>query len=207
MDIDRNSVYVCRGGPGTKPELIRLCQPGSNCQKKSSPLGATCGGNDCECKGLGQICSDFFPGDCGVTNNTIFQCAPDGKPTAVKTCGIGTSCVTVSDGSTCVPSDCTCTKDGHVCGELFPLACKLKSTAIYTCTKHGLPVLKFDCLPNRCEASTKDVVMSASSIFSEEADSCVDSCYCRTKGDVRLLPIASTSLFFLRGSFLSLSQC
>ncbi|KAF9930636.1 hypothetical protein FBU30_000262, partial [Linnemannia zychae] len=181
---DPNTIYICPGGSGTEPEPLSVCQPGTHCQKRPLPEGARCGAN-CECKGDNEVCSDSFPKYCKLKKNTIYRCTSSGKPEKVKSCKDSQSCVTVSDGAVCTNSDCKCPQNGVVCGEVFPLSCRLKTTALYTCTKGATPIFKSDCYPDRCSAS-KASITAAATIFRSgaAADTCTDACTCASEGIV-----------------------
>ncbi|KAG0200605.1 hypothetical protein BGX28_006356, partial [Mortierella sp. GBA30] len=153
VDINPNAVYRCPGGNGTLPEIQDLCKPGTTCQAKPAPIGGACGGNTCNCTGVKELCSDNFSNDCGLLQRSVYKCTQNGTPELVKTCDAGTECITLADGSVCMPMDCLCPKDGDACGELFPASCNMVSTALYTCSKGGKPVFKSDCAPERCSTS------------------------------------------------------
>ncbi|KAF9427990.1 hypothetical protein BGZ94_003656 [Podila epigama] len=181
--VDTNAIYFCPLGQGSIPELLRLCQPGSICQKNSHD-GVACGGSDCECSGTDEVCSNTFPSDCGATANSIYRCGSDGKRTLVKTCEDGTTCTPVTGGSICAPSDCTCRHDGVVCGEVFPLHCRIRSTALYHCIKGEKPVFSSDCEAPTSGRCVSNVLKSLTNeIFtSQDAEECVDCCLCTGKG-------------------------
>ncbi|KAG0350777.1 hypothetical protein BGX24_008021, partial [Mortierella sp. AD032] len=146
------------------------------------PAGAACGGTDCDCKGTAERCSSTFPADCGLKENTIYKCTSNGVPEEVETCPEGKTCRLIGDEAVCAADDCKCQKDGVVCGEAFDLSCKLKATALYTCTKGGDPVFKSDCAPDHCSA-TKESIGVASVIFKKMADdTCQSSCLCSGEG-------------------------
>ncbi|KAF9907514.1 hypothetical protein EC991_010895, partial [Linnemannia zychae] len=176
-----NTIYICRGGSGTKPEELSECVPGTQCIKKATPEGAVCGSGTCDCKGDNEVCSNQFPDSCGLEKNTIYKCTSDGKPEKVKACDASKSCVVLDDGAVCSSNDCKCPDDGTVCGRVFPLSCKIKTSALYTCKKGGDPVFEKDCAPDRCSASKAS--FAAAAIFEATAtDVCVDSCTCVGKG-------------------------
>ncbi|KAF9578581.1 hypothetical protein BGW38_005552, partial [Lunasporangiospora selenospora] len=180
---DLNTIYVCPGGHGTRPVPLEICRPGSQCQKKPLPLGATCGGSTCDCKGDYEVCGVVFPEECGFDKDVVYKCTTDGTPQRVKKCIDGEECVTVSDGATCTNGDCKCSDDGTLCGEVFPLRCRLSKTTLYTCKKGQDPVPLRDCYPERCMASRTS--MSAAAVFSSmAADTCSDTCKCTGKGNV-----------------------
>ncbi|KAG0291980.1 hypothetical protein BGZ96_004646 [Linnemannia gamsii] len=178
-----NVIYICRGGSGTKPEPLSQCNPGTTCIKKPSPEGASCGSGTCDCEGDNEVCSNQFPDKCGLEKNTIYKCTRSGKPKKVKTCKDTQACVVVSDGAACANTDCKCTEDGTSCGEIFPLTCELKTSALYTCYKGGDPVFLKNCYPDRCSASKSQ--FAATSVFSATAnDKCTDKCTCSGTGPV-----------------------
>ncbi|KAG0251120.1 hypothetical protein BGZ95_006989, partial [Linnemannia exigua] len=179
-----NTIYICRGGSGSKPEVLSECLPGTQCIKKPTPEGAVCGSGTCDCKGENEVCSNQFPDECGLEKNTIYKCTSSGKPEKVKQCDATKSCVAIDDGAVCVSNDCKCPDDGTICGRVFPLSCKLKTTALYTCTKGGDPVLQKDCAPDRCSASKASFAAAAVFEAAATADVCVSSCSCPGKGPV-----------------------
>ncbi|KAG0049751.1 hypothetical protein BGZ89_004085, partial [Linnemannia elongata] len=204
IKVEAGAVYYCPEGPGTLPQVKKICPPGHICQPKPAPEGATCGGSTCDCKGKHEVCSDTFPEDCKLEKNTIYKCSETGTPTKVKTCENGSECITVADGAVCVRDDCKCTKDGEVCGAIFPSTCNLKHTAIYTCKKGESPVLKTDCFPERCTAS-KSSMTEADATFQETHDVCSDSCVCEREGTMcgssfqKKCQLASGSLYQCTG--------
>ncbi|KAF9537508.1 hypothetical protein EC957_008060, partial [Mortierella hygrophila] len=177
-DADSNTIYVCRDGNGGTPEPIDICPPGKQCQKKPFPEGAVCGSDNCDCTGIGEVCSNAFPDKCGLQKNTIYKCTADGKPDKLKTCEGDKTCVSVADGAVCV--NCECVDFGTVCGKIFPRHCNLKATALYTCKKGEDPVLHKDCYPNTCSPSKGDVFEAAAITM----DTCIDKCVCVGAGKV-----------------------
>ncbi|KAF9398139.1 hypothetical protein BGZ94_006092, partial [Podila epigama] len=179
---ESNAIYVCRGGHGSKPEKLAICEPGTKCIKKDPPVGAVCGSEDCKCVGDGEVCSEGFPDECKLEKNAIYKCTPGGDPELVKKCDATQACVTLSDGAICASKDCRCPDDGTICGKVFPLSCRLKQTALYTCTKGATPILKQDCDPDGCSASKSTI--SAASVFEAFAteDTCIDLCLCQKAG-------------------------
>ncbi|KAG0247822.1 hypothetical protein BGZ95_008420, partial [Linnemannia exigua] len=80
-------------------------------------------------------------------------------------------------------TDCKCTEDGTSCGQIFPLSCKLKTSALYTCKKGEPPVFLKDCFPDRCTASKSQ--LAAAAVFTATADDkCANHCSCTGKGPV-----------------------
>ncbi|KAF9425767.1 hypothetical protein BGZ94_007243, partial [Podila epigama] len=180
-NAEPNTIYICRDGRGSKPEVLSICKPGTMCIKKPSPIGAICGSGTCECKGDHEVCSESFPDKCNLKPNSIYKCTSSGTPELVKTCGDSQACVSISDGAICANKDCKCSTDGTVCGEVFPLSCKLKQTALYTCKKGEEPTMLKDCYPDRCKATKAS--MGAAAVFAAQADDqCVDSCKCVNAG-------------------------
>ncbi|KAF9959878.1 hypothetical protein BGZ70_008738, partial [Mortierella alpina] len=174
-----NAIYDCTGGRGSRPVLQKLCLPGSTCLGHTD--GPSCGGETCDCKGDQTVCSDQFLDSCGLQKNTVYQCAPSGKPVLLQTCGVNKECVSVSDGATCASKDCKCPADGTLCGEIFPLSCQLNATSLYTCAKGGDPVFEKTCLPGHCIASAAS--MAAVAVFDVSvADQCLRNCVCSNTG-------------------------
>ncbi|GJJ74341.1 hypothetical protein EMPS_06699 [Entomortierella parvispora] len=181
---DKNAIYLCPGGDRSKPSLIGHCMPGVECVRERSSDNANCGTHNCDCVGSNEVCSDFFPGTCGLEPNTVYRCTANGKPEKVAPCGAGEVCITVSDGSICRINNCKCLGDGPTCGEAFPPDCNIPTDALYDCKKGEDPVLKSTCpQPGRCSASKSSV--SAAAIFKATADDkCVDGCKCEAKETV-----------------------
>ncbi|KAF9094530.1 hypothetical protein BGX23_001976 [Mortierella sp. AD031] len=180
---DANTICHCPGGKGSKPEVLFDCKPGTKCLKRPSPEGAVCGGVGCDCEDENEICSNQFDENCGYEKSTIYKCTPGGKPEKVKTCDSSKTCVSVSDGAGCGPNDCKCTEDGTTCGEIFPLSCRIKTIALYTCKKGEAPIFLKDCHPDYCSASKAQ--LAAAAVFSSTAnDKCTDKCTCPGKGPV-----------------------
>ncbi|KAG0372196.1 hypothetical protein BGX24_000583, partial [Mortierella sp. AD032] len=150
MDVDPNLIYFCPNGAGTLPEIQRICNPGTACIIQPDPIGATCGGTTCRCKGVAEICSSAFKDRCDIIPNSVYKCTESGMPRLVQTCTSEQVCVTEYNGSQCVSNDCKCDSDGLECGERFHLSCALKGTAMYSCTKGERPVFITDYAPDRC---------------------------------------------------------
>lgn len=186
-DFFLGGIYHCPDGANTKPEILKICPPGSICQTKPAPQGAACGGTSCKCTGTEEVCSDSFPADCPeIEPNSVYKCTESGKPELVKACEGGKVCLTVKDGGICVDDNCKCHKNGLVCGESFPLKCLLKATALYRCSKDGHPEFRSDCYPERCEVSKAS--MAAEAIFKKmEDDVCIAACKCDREGHVRII--------------------
>jgi hypothetical protein len=205
--IDGGAIYYCPEGKGTLPEVQAICQSGLTCQSKAAPEGAACGGADCKCRGNAERCSDAFPADCSLEENTIYRCTSTGVPEEIETCSNGKVCITIEDKAVCTTDDCKCHKDGVVCGEVFPLSCQLKSTAHYTCKDGAYPVFKSDCYPDRCSATKESVAAAAASVFREmgdDDDTCTDACLCSGKGPVS---ISYAFVMFLHYQYFSLTVC
>ncbi|KAF9282196.1 hypothetical protein BGZ88_011151, partial [Linnemannia elongata] len=179
-----NTIYHCPGGTGTKPEILSECKPGTMCVKKPSPEGAICGGGTCDCTGKNEVCSNQFPDKCGLEKNTIYKCTPSGKPEKVKECKDNHACIVIGDDAVCSNSDCKCPDDGTICGEAFPLSCKLKTSVLYTCKKDGVPVHHMDCAPGFCSASKSSFAAAAVFEAAATADVCTKECVCQNKGPV-----------------------
>jgi len=163
---DVHAIYICRKGKGSTPEILSVCKPGTMCLKKPLPTGAACGAGNCKCTGTDPMCSNSFPDKCKLVKNSVYKCTAGGYPELVKGCKGDQTCVTVSDGSICTSADCKCTEDGTSCGEIFPLSCKIKTTALYMRKKGQDPVLLKDCYPNRCSASIASIAASVRLLFS-----------------------------------------
>ncbi|KAG0246173.1 hypothetical protein BGX31_004138 [Mortierella sp. GBA43] len=183
---DPAAIYYCPGGPGSKYEIQKICDPGSQCRRPvaGEPI---CGFASCKCIGTEQVCAQQFPDDCNLEKNTVYQCTTDGQPEAVKSCDGDKTCISVDAEATCTSTDCKCPTDGTVCGEAFPLSCNLPGTILFDCKKGQDPVLSQNCLPGRCTTKLS-AVAAASLIFEASAvnDKCADSCKCISAGDVRL---------------------
>ncbi|KAG0036960.1 hypothetical protein BGZ83_003573, partial [Gryganskiella cystojenkinii] len=76
---DKNMVYHCPSGEGSKPLIIGHCKPGLECIREEESDDASCGSNNCECNGDKEVCSDSFPNKCRLDPNTIYKCTPRGK--------------------------------------------------------------------------------------------------------------------------------
>ncbi|KAF9571117.1 hypothetical protein BGW38_008675, partial [Lunasporangiospora selenospora] len=129
------------------------------------------------------MCSNGLPDNCQVVSNSVYKCDGKGGLELVKKCDGTETCVEKGTKADCVSNDCKCPDDGTVCGEVFPLSCKLKATALYSCKKGQNPTYLKDCYPNRC-SSTSMAAASAAEVFVAEAsnDQCVDSCKCSEAG-------------------------
>ncbi|KAF9949032.1 hypothetical protein BGZ72_009096 [Mortierella alpina] len=182
-NAETNAIYQCPGGSGTRPAALAVCKPGKMCQKKPLPQAAVCGAATCDCTGDEEVCSDSFPEECGLKQNSIYRCTAGGKPELIEECVFSKSCVTVTDGAACVNADCECRNNGTVCGEIFPLGCRLITTALYTCAEDGYPEFLKNCYPDRC-STTKATIGGASVFESHASDQCVDGCTCAGQGKV-----------------------
>jgi hypothetical protein len=182
-----NTIYHCPNGKGTKPEELTECKPGTVCNKKEGPIGAACGGKNCECPGDKEVCSTAFPDSCGLDKNAIYMCTSSGKPEKIQDCNNDEACVILSDGAVCTKNDCKCPTDGNVCGSVFPQACKIPTGDIYSCIKGKDPVLTEDCGTGGCIATKGWSMAAAVAVFQGAAasDKCVaNPCKCQERGDV-----------------------
>lgn len=192
-NIEPNAIYFCPHGPGSKFELLHICQPGTQCRTRSG-ADPVCGASTCDCTGSNQLCADQFPDNCpGISKNTAYKCSFNGgKVEMVRECASDRTCVSVSGGTLCASNDCACPVDGTACGEIFPLRCRIPTTALYRCVKGEAPVLMQNCAPGRCSAAAGSttgsaIAMAASSVDFEGLanNDCVDSCRCTSPGTVR----------------------
>ncbi|KAF9949553.1 hypothetical protein BGZ72_008692, partial [Mortierella alpina] len=180
QDTRLNTIYWCPGGSGTRPEVLEICKPGTLCQPKPIPDGAICGSDTCNCTGNNAICSNTFPSECQLERNAIYKCTEEGTPELVVRCDATEVCVTTAGGSICVVPDCKCPGNGTVCGEVFPLSCRLKKTALFKCIQGQDPVLHKDCDPMAC-ADSRVLFAETVAIFEMLAvsDQCADLCTCQ----------------------------
>ncbi|KAF9935522.1 hypothetical protein BGZ67_003380 [Mortierella alpina] len=179
-DAKLNTVYWCPGGSGTRPEVLEICKPGTQCQPKPLPDGALCGSNTCNCTGNNAICSNTFPSECRLEKNAIYKCTDEGAAELVVQCDATEVCVTTAGGSICVVPNCQCPGNGTVCGEIFPLSCRLKKTALFHCVQGQDPILKNDCGPLACTDSR--VLFADTAVIFEVlavSDQCADMCTCQ----------------------------
>ncbi|KAG0218714.1 hypothetical protein BGX33_006277 [Mortierella sp. NVP41] len=152
-NAEPNAIYHCPRGKGTKPEKLAQCEPETVCNKKPAPDGAACGGTDCECPGDDDVCGHEFPDSCGLDANAVYKCTLSGRPEKKEDCDAGHACVKLVDGAVCTPDDCKCPSDSDVCGDIFPLSCKINTGNLYTCVKGQDPVLKEACGSGECISS------------------------------------------------------
>ncbi|KAG0013251.1 hypothetical protein BGZ82_002239 [Podila clonocystis] len=172
-----NAIYYCLGGIGTPLVLLKICIPGTQCHAGCKGGDPICGFDTCDCKGEKQGCSEQSPEKCGLELNMIYKCSVTGRPIKVQTCPNDKLCVTLATGAICSKGDCTCNGDGTVCGESFPLQCRINATRLYTCSKNGKPVFAKDCYPSHC-------VATAAIVFGTSYDQCMDGCECPSKGKI-----------------------
>ncbi|CAO3570356.1 unnamed protein product [Mortierella alpina] len=179
-DVKFNAISWCPGGSGTRPQVMEICKPGTLCQPKPLPDGAICGSNTCNCTGNRAICSNTFPSECQLERNAIYNCTEEGTAELVVQCDATEVCVTTAGGSICAVPDCKCPGNGTVCGEVFPLSCRLKKTALFECVQGQDPILKKDCDPWAC-ADSRVLFAEAVAIFEVLAvsDRCTDLCTCQ----------------------------
>ncbi|CAO3570281.1 unnamed protein product [Mortierella alpina] len=111
---DTETIYYCPGGSGAVPELLKICRPGLQCQKKPLPQGAVCGAatctcfatkqlqqatslfhsfgvnhvsDQCACSELGAVCGSTFPLACNYTSTVLFECEGiDAQPKFIQDC-------------------------------------------------------------------------------------------------------------------------
>lgn len=192
-NIEPNAIYFCPHGPGSKFELLQICQPGTQCRARSNGADPICGASTCDCTGSNQLCADQFPDNCpGISKNTAYKCSLNngGKADMVKECASDQTCVSISGGTLCVRNDCTCPVDGTACGEIFPLRCRIPTTALYRCVKGEAPVLIQNCASGRCSSAGSTAgsatAMTAGNVVFEGLvnNDCVDSCRCTSPGTV-----------------------
>ncbi|KAG0218713.1 hypothetical protein BGX33_006276 [Mortierella sp. NVP41] len=157
--------------------------PGDGASPKAAPEGAACGGTNCDCLGDHDVCAFEFPDSCGFDANAIYTCMSDGPPQKKEDCDATHACVKLSDGAVFTTDDCKCPSDGDVCGDVFPLSCKINTGNVYTCVKGQDPVLKEDCGPGGCIATKDSMSATAAAFFRAAAtDTCnPDPCKCQTK--------------------------
>ncbi|KAF9092021.1 hypothetical protein BGX29_010651 [Mortierella sp. GBA35] len=130
-NIEPNTIYFCPGKPGSKFEVLQICQPGIQCQASSkSGSDPVYGGSTCSCTGVNQLCSDQFPDSCGLTKNTAYKCSPSGG------------------------------RPEKVSGNTFPRSYKLDSKQLYNCNIPGsipIPIAGEKCTgPNGCVVNLGD---------------------------------------------------
>ncbi|KAG0047824.1 hypothetical protein BGZ83_007201, partial [Gryganskiella cystojenkinii] len=176
---DPTAIYYCPGGTGSDPKILRKCVPGTQCNTDKDG-NANCGYSTCKCSGDVVACSQLYPGECQLVPNSVYKCSSSGVPELVKTCSNAEECVSVIDGAYCANKDCKCPVDGKVCGNAFPISCRLSASTIYTCKKGQDPVPLKSCEPGTCSASA--ATSQASGAFAD--DQCINDCTCVTKGKV-----------------------
>lgn len=181
-----NTIYICRGGKGTKPEPLSECKPGTVCIKKPSPEGAACGSGTCDCKGDNEVCSSQFLDECGLERNSIYKCTPGGKPEKVEECTAPDTCKVHTDGPKCTPEECVCKDGGKHCGVTYDANCKLTANTLYSCAPGDVPKEEKDCNPGVCSSNNKPAIKETApatgSEFSATADGddfCIDQCACK----------------------------
>lgn len=181
-----NSIYHCPDGKGSRPHVLRMCNPGSLCRATSQTTDPVCGFQNCNCTGSSQVCSNQFPDSCGLPKNVVLQCDASNKKVVVKECSHSQVCTTVGNKATCAADTCKCSSDGAVCGEVFPLSCRISAVALYSCKVGGAPVITKKCSPGRCSGTIRDNFQN-SVIHSQVDDTCRDACQCTTDGQVTFL--------------------
>lgn len=165
---EANTIYTCRDAKQSAPEALSACHPGTLCEKRPFPAGAACGATSCNCTFNGEICSDSIRETCGLDLNSIYRCFPTGDtPVSIHNCDSSSTCVNYNNNANCVSDACICAEEGEVCGDAFPLSCKLKGSTIYTCAKGQAPIAKRDCGLLRCSAA-----------LPRTGDRCIDPCSC-----------------------------
>lgn len=161
---DPNKLYLC-STKGVKPTFVSACSITSVCTVVPAGID-TCGSTNsgttliCSCQGSGNICSDKFPPNCKVTNNTFITC-----PGTVSTaCPNGCANGNYTDR-------CTCSTAGTKCGSSFAPSCNLIPNSLYSCTARNAPVYQQPCGEQACARGTPD-------------DACQDPCLCRDTRNV-----------------------
>ncbi|KAG0012986.1 hypothetical protein BGZ81_001286, partial [Podila clonocystis] len=151
-NADSTVIYHCPNGDGSKPQILKKCLPGTQCNtdKDSNP---NCGYSGCTCTRDVVACSEQFPTICKLDPNSVYKCNSSGVLELVKTCSDATECVSLVDGALCVNKDCKCTNDGNFCGNIFPIACRLSESTIYSCKKEQSPIPIKNCEPGTCSSS------------------------------------------------------
>ncbi|KAF9404905.1 hypothetical protein BGZ94_003885, partial [Podila epigama] len=180
-NADPTAIYHCPDGDGSKPQILKKCLPGTHCDTdiNNDPY---CGYRTCECSNNVEVCSNQIPHNCKLVPNSIYKCNSKGTLDLVKTCDNPTQCVSTIDGAMC--SSCKCPRDGLVCGDVFPIACRLSASTIYQCKKGDDPIIHKTCEPGTCSSSI--AVFKAQEAFFKALydDQCVDNCKCVTTGKV-----------------------
>ncbi|KAG0076610.1 hypothetical protein BGZ93_003926, partial [Podila epicladia] len=176
---DPTAIYYCPYGDGSKPKVLKQCFPGTQCQTDKYD-NANCGYESCKCSGYAEACSDQFPDYCkSIVPNSVYKCE-NGFPKLKETCDKYKECVATASDAFCASKKCKCPKDGYVCGDIFPLSCRIPASTIYQCNFGEDPVEYKKCEPGTC--STSILTLEAAEVF--DKDKCIDDCKCISSGKV-----------------------
>ncbi|KAG0044732.1 hypothetical protein BGZ83_009990, partial [Gryganskiella cystojenkinii] len=180
-NADSTAIYHCPDGAGADPKIFKKCLPGTQCNTVRDG-NANCGYSTCNCTGSAIACSEQYPTECKFVPNSVYKCAASGVPELAKTCSSAEECVSVVDDSFCANKDCKGPIDGQVCGDMFPISCRLSASTIYD-SKKGEDLVKFkDCAPGIC--SNKIGIVQAAAVFSNNECNCIDNCKCVGNGKI-----------------------
>ncbi|KAG0026238.1 hypothetical protein BGZ82_009561, partial [Podila clonocystis] len=174
---DPTAIYHCPYGEGSRPQILKKCPPGTQCNTDKDG-DSNCGYENCQCAGDGKYCSQQFPGKCDLVANSVYKCKY-GKLDLDKTCDRTEECVATADGAMCTSKDCKCPRDGIICGDIFPLACRLTASTLYKCKRGEKPEEYKKCEPGTCTSSRAK--LDADPAFVPN-DQCIYDCKCLTDG-------------------------
>ncbi|KAF9910654.1 hypothetical protein EC991_005960 [Linnemannia zychae] len=147
--LDKDTLYKCTGGNGTKPVEGDKCKAG---ECEVNPTGSDkCKEDPCKCKDKIDVCGSTFPAECKRDPDTVYTCsAKDADPVAGDKCKTG-ECIDSASGAQCKEDPCKCKDKIDVCGSTFPAECKRDPDTVYTCSaKDAEPVAGDKCNAGEC---------------------------------------------------------
>ncbi|KAF9979199.1 hypothetical protein BGZ73_004085 [Actinomortierella ambigua] len=131
-----------------------------------------------------------MPVECGYGTTSILSCSGLGSTPVYKgDCsgsGNGTDvCATGSNGTVCLPQECTCSSKTAACGSSFSDTCKYSKNTVYKCSGKGAaPEVQQDCGSGLCAPTTQDFSTVAAQIFSATDAQCSPPCTCSGNQDI-----------------------
>lgn len=130
--LDKEIVYKCPGGKGTKPVPGEKCKYGE-CTETDD--GAKCK-DPCKCKNKKDVCGSTFPPECKLDADTVYKCYRKGAdPLPGDKCKKG-ECLDGDPNDNCKPPpppDCNCRDYDDICGSQYDDSCKLDKDILYKC--------------------------------------------------------------------------
>ena len=183
---DKDKLYKCPGGVGTKPTGGDKCNSGACIVHNGDDACKPPPPVDCKCHDAKEVCGSVWQADCKYERDTLYTCAAKGTdPIKTETCDLGCFVHLKLDDECKAPNPCLCQGKHDSCGSEFPEECGFSNNTLYSCTgKDATPAFsqmcKGDCelvpgTSDRCIiAPIFDAPVSLAPVFIETCG-CADS--------------------------------